>query len=114
MYEFGKIVLIPFPFTDLSSAKLRPALILSKTQKSKENVIVSFITSSIPSKIPPNCYLLKRNNKIFKDTGLKTDSLIRFDKIATLSKKIILGELGKIQKENLKTLKKTFLSNFGF
>ncbi|MEM3464070.1 MAG: type II toxin-antitoxin system PemK/MazF family toxin, partial [Candidatus Bathyarchaeia archaeon] len=41
----GKIVLIPFPFTDLTRTKLRPALVLFEGEK---DVIVAFISSRIP------------------------------------------------------------------
>jgi len=41
----GKIILIPFPFTDQSSSKRRPALILLER---KNDVVVAFISSRIP------------------------------------------------------------------
>ena len=47
MFNFGKIVLIPFPFTDLTSSKVRPALIISEQNNRSEDVIVAFITSNI-------------------------------------------------------------------
>ena len=40
----GKIVLIPFPFTDLSGSKVRPAIILSNNKKG-EDCLVAFISS---------------------------------------------------------------------
>lgn len=45
MYEFGKIVLVEFPFTDWSYKKLRPALIISKKPMGRD-VMVAFITCS--------------------------------------------------------------------
>ncbi|WP_144060554.1 hypothetical protein [Archaeoglobus sulfaticallidus] len=41
----GKIVSIPFPFTDLSALKFRPALVLYESNK---DVVVAFISSKIP------------------------------------------------------------------
>ncbi len=42
MYEFGKIVLVKFPFTDLSSSKVRPALIISNTGHKDLDIIWSY------------------------------------------------------------------------
>jgi len=41
----GKIVLVHFPFTDLSATKLRPALVI---HESDEDVVVAFISSRVP------------------------------------------------------------------
>ncbi len=41
----GKIVLVPFPFTDLTAAKLRPALVLFEGRR---DVVVAFISSRVP------------------------------------------------------------------
>ena len=114
MYEFGKIVLVPFPFTDLTSTKLRPALIISKTDKDAEDLIVCFITSRINDRPSSAEFLFKTYHKDFLQSGLKVDSVIRFNKIATLNKKLVLGELGAIPTESLNKLKKNFLSSFGF
>jgi mRNA interferase MazF len=43
----GKIVLIPFPFTDLTAAKLRPALVLFEGER---DIVVAFISSKVPDK----------------------------------------------------------------
>ena len=114
MYNFGTIVLIPFPFTDLSSSKVRPALIISKTRKNTEDMIVCFISSKRPKKLTNGEYLLKTSDQYFAQSGLKADSVFRFDKIATLNKKLALGEIGSLHQKTLHSLKKTFLEVFGF
>jgi len=43
----GKIVLVPFPFTDLTAAKLRPALVIHESER---DVIIAFISSKVPPK----------------------------------------------------------------
>lgn len=92
----GKIVLIPFPFTDLTAAKLRPALILFE---GKRDVVVAFISSRVPQKLSLTEILVKESHPEFVLTGLKMSSVIRLDKIATILKDFIVGEIGELGKE---------------
>ncbi len=110
MYDFGSIVLVPFPFTDLSAAKVRPALIVSKGDTSSRDVIVCFITSQETHSAQPHTLPLTPTAK----SGLKVLSTVRFDKIATLDRRIILGELGRMDARVLRTHRKKFLDVFGF
>lgn len=105
MYKEGSIVLVPFPFTDLSGNKVRPALILS-SKKNGDDITVCFISSQISK--TRNLYEIKiamKDSIDFKKTGLKSDSIIKVVKIATLDKKVILGELGLLNLRNMKTVK---------
>ena len=92
----GKVVLIPFPFTDLTTAKLRPALVI---YEGKRDVIVAFISSKISSESSDADILITKERAGFKRTGLKVDSVVRLDKIATVLKDLIVGELGELDKE---------------
>jgi len=89
----GKIVLIPFPFTDLTAAKLRPALVLFEGE---EDVVVAFISSRVPQSPILTDVLVNERHPEFKLTGLKGASVIRLDKVATILKDLILGEIGEI------------------
>jgi len=103
----GTIVLVPFPFTDLSGNKVRPCIVLYE-QKGGEDCVVTFISSVKRPK--QGIFDIKINAT--KLNGLKKDSLIKIDKLATLQKKIILGELGFVEAATMKTvdsrLKKLF------
>jgi len=105
----GKIVLIPFPFTDLSATKLRPALVLHEGDR---DVIVAFISSKITPEISSTDVIITQNHQEFPLTGLKVDSVIKLDKVATLSKNLIIGEIGeigpKLKDEVNKKLRKIF------
>lgn len=74
----GDIVLIPFPFTDLTGTKNRPALILAD---SDNDITVSFITTQLKWQEKFDIRLDPSNAN-----GLKKDSLIRLNKITTLKK----------------------------
>ncbi len=94
MFERGKIILVPFPFTNLSAQKVRPALIISKTVTA--DVIVLFISSKVDKPNQSAGVQLTQTDRNFSQTGLKVSSCIRCDKIATLDKRIGLGEIGKL------------------
>ncbi len=88
----GTIVLVPFPFTDLSGQKVRPALVVA-VSKGGEDCITAFISSvkSKKSRIFDVSVVASRSN------GLKANSVIDLEKLATLEKKIMLGEIGKLE-----------------
>jgi len=88
----GKIVLIPFPFTDLTAAKLRPALVLFEGER---DVVVAFISSKVPQSPTPTSIVVNEEHPEFKLTGLKGASVIGLDKVATISKDLIIGEMEK-------------------
>lgn len=89
----GKIVLIPFPFTDLSASKLRPALVI---HEGLSDVIVAFITT----RHNPSGVLIESSTPEFKQSGLQATSTVRLDKIATVKKTMILGEIGELGEKN--------------
>jgi len=89
----GKIVLIPFPFTDLTAAKLRPALVFFEGER---DVVVAFISSRVPQSPMPTDIIVGKEHPEFELTGLKVASVIKLDKVATISKDLILGEIGEI------------------
>lgn len=84
----GDIVLITFPFTDLSGSKLRPAVVLTDTSL---DLTVSFITTKIGWQEPTDILLTPTSTN-----GLRKPSLIRTSKIATLDKTLAKGLLGRL------------------
>lgn len=88
----GNIVLVPFPFTDLTASKIRPALVL---HEGRDDIVLSFISSRIPGgAVPPGFVLLDESHPEFEMSGLKTSSVVRLDKIATVLSSLVIGELG--------------------
>ena len=93
----GKIVLTPFPFTDLSKSKIRPALIVSSSLTSSADVILAFISTVFDaSNLSPTDELFLNTETDFAITGLKKSSVFKMDKIATLERSILLGEIGEV------------------
>ena len=92
----GDIVLITFPFTDLSGSKLRPAVVLADTNF---DITVSFITTQIGWQEPTDVSLTPNLTN-----GLRKKSLIRTSKIATLDKSLAKGLLGKLSQNEITIL----------
>ena len=92
----GDIVLITFPFTDLSGSKLRPAVILTDTNL---DLTVCFITTQIQWQESTDVLLLPNLTN-----RLKKQSLIRTSKIATLDRILVKGLLGKLTPNELAEL----------
>lgn len=90
----GAVVLTPFPFTDLSATKVRPAVVVSPADRPGEDVILAFISSVKPPTLLPTDLLIEASHPDFPRSGLKAASIVKCDKLATVQRRIILGELG--------------------
>ena len=90
----GDIVLVPFPFTNLLSDKVRPALVISV--KNDIDTTVAFISSVITENILKTELVLEKDHSDFPLTGLKKPSVFKTGKILTLEKEKILRRLGRI------------------
>jgi mRNA interferase MazF len=89
----GDIILVTFPFTNLSGSKLRPAVILFE---SNLDFTACFITTQIQWQEPTDVLLLPNQNN-----GLRKESLIRTNKIATIDRQLAKGLLGKLNNAEL-------------
>lgn len=90
------IILITFPFTDLSGSKLRPAVIIAETAL---DITVCFIWTQLHWQENTDVQLLAT-----AFNGLRKQSLIRTSKIATLDKVLAKGLLGKLNTNELTDL----------
>ena len=90
----GDVVVIRIPFTDLSSDKKRPALVIANL--GGEDLILCQITSK-----EQLTNFVKLTQKDFSTTNLDVNSFIRLDKIFTLDSKMIEYKIGKINQEKI-------------
>jgi len=108
MFNQGDILLVPLPFTDLSSQKRRPVIVLSNREYNDlaDDLIVAAVTSVIDQK--PNTILLSNYDMI--DGVLKVESCIRADKIYTLSQILVIKRFGKVRSEIISKVKERLLA----
>src|SRR5437016_2911481 len=91
----GKVVLVRFPFDDLSTAKVRPAVCLTDPIGLYRHVILAFITSRIPPDLLDSDFVLDMNQKDFSRTGLRVTSTVRSHRVMTVRTTIVRRELGR-------------------
>jgi len=92
----GDIVLVTFPFTDLTGSKLRPAVVLTETSL---DVTVCFITTQIGWQESTDVALNPSTV-----SGIRKQSLIRTSKIATIDKTLCKGLLGILTDKEMQEL----------
>ncbi len=84
----GDVLLITFPFTDLSGSKLRPAVVLAENDL---DLTVCFVTTQVGWQEPTDVLLAPSGLN-----GLKKKPLLRTNKIATLDRSLARGIIGKL------------------
>jgi mRNA interferase MazF len=89
----GDIVLVPFPNSDLTNGKLRPALVLYEDANENE-VTIAYISSKIPLVLSPCDVLVAKGTHSFEESGLMTNSVIKLNKIASIKSYLVAGLLG--------------------
>ena len=89
-----KVILVPFPFDDLTGTKVRPAVCLTEAVGAHRHVTLAFITSVVPAQLEPTDLLLESSGADFASTGLKVRSALRLHRMVTVSTAIIQRQLG--------------------
>lgn len=108
--ERGSVVLVPFPFTDLSAVKRRPALVISTDtyNAATGDVIIAQITSRVNSPPRPGDYRPKR----WREAGLLLPSLVRA-RITTLESSMLIRTLGLMSPEEMTAIDRALASALG-
>ena len=91
-----KIVLVPFPFDDLTANKVRPAVCLTDEIKPHNHLVLAFITSRISASASASDFVIDKSDADFATTGLKVSSTIRLHRLMTVTKSIVQRELGEL------------------
>jgi mRNA interferase MazF len=105
-FEAGSIILVNFPFTDLLSFKVRPALALATYG---EDVIILGIFSKVPELLQPTWIKIEQHEADFHKTGLKKTSIIKTEKITVIHQSLVKMEIGRLSPAWLTLVKKTLL-----
>ena len=109
-YEPFDVVVVPFPFTDSSNTKRRPALLLSQNNFGKEieHSVLAMITSQKNESWPLDCAI---KNK--KQSGLTAPSVVRM-KLFTLDNRFIIKKIGHLSKSDQNQVKQSLSKLFDY
>lgn len=91
-----RIVLVPFPFDDLTGTKVRPAICLTDEISTYRHVVIAFITSQISKADEPSDIPLLPSFPDFTLTGLKVPSAIRLHRLVTIPTSLMQRHLGNL------------------
>jgi mRNA interferase MazF len=100
----GTVILVNFPFTNLQSSKVRPALVLTKKG---DDVIILGIFSRVSGEIYNYWIIIDEFNPGFNQTGLKKTSIIKTEKITVVHQSLIKKEIGFISSDLMLQVKQT-------
>lgn len=101
-YSFGDIVLVPFPFTDQSAAKKRPAVVVSSSayHDTRPDLIIMAVTSQMR----PTSIIGEVHIRDWKGAGLIKPSVVK-PVITTIEASLVLRRLGRLEPQEQQSLR---------
>ncbi|MBI3623732.1 type II toxin-antitoxin system PemK/MazF family toxin [Candidatus Pacearchaeota archaeon] len=102
MIEQKDLLLVPFPFSDQSSRKVRPVIVISNDEfnQHSEDILVVGVTSNVSK----DKYSVKLDNKDLEEGKLLTNCIVKVENILRLDRGLIIKKIGKTNKEKLKEI----------
>jgi len=109
-YNFGDVVLVPFPFTDQTGGKKRPAVVVSSAtyNSARVDLILMAITSQTKAATAYGEVMVKEWQK----AGLLKPSVIK-PVLTTIEKRLVLRHLGQIEQSDRTTLQQALRAILG-
>lgn len=102
-YEFGDIVLVPFPFTDQSATKRRPAVVVSSQAYNRERP--DLIIMAVTSQLRPAAGIGEVTVREWQAAGLLKPSAIK-PVITTVERGLIIKRFGQLKDQDREALKR--------
>lgn len=103
-FNSGDIILVPFPFTDQSTSKKRPAVIISSPAYNTKRP--DLIIMAVTSQIKPTSIIGEVIIQEWEDAGLLKPSAIK-PVITTIEKNLVLKKMGQLKNDDLSELQKS-------
>lgn len=91
--------MVPFPFTDLSGRKRRPALVISPDSFDEQDLILCAITSRVPEDLSP--WEVQLRARDMADDRLPKKSMVKVGKLFTMHRGLVAGRFGVVKERKL-------------
>jgi mRNA-degrading endonuclease toxin of MazEF toxin-antitoxin module len=101
-YPTGSVVLVPFPFTDLSDRKRRPAMVISPEAFDDEDLVLCAITSRLPERFSEWEASLGAEDMV--EEKLPKRSVVKVGKLFTMHRSLIARRLGTVKEHKLEEI----------
>jgi len=108
--RFGDVVLVPFPFTDQSDQKKRPAVVVSSTAYHRERA--DLILMAVTSQVRASPAVGEAAIVGWQMAGLLKPSVLK-PILFTLERGLILRKLGRLQQQDFESLRHSLKSILG-
>jgi len=110
-FSFGDVVLVPFPFTDQTGAKKRPAVVVSSSayNTGRRDIVIAAITSQVRRPLPFGETMVTD----WQSAGLVKASVIKQPVFATIEQGLVIRTLGKLAAADAKPLNKLLAQLLG-
>lgn len=105
-YNRGAIILLPFPFSDQTSAKIRPAVVVSPRYPSDDLLVVA--VTSVGETLRPGEFAIQ----LWRESGLIHPSFIK-RAVASIASNLVRKQLGQLRESDLKRLNESICLWFG-
>jgi mRNA interferase MazF len=102
----GSVVLVPFPFSDLSQSKIRPALVLANAERG------DWILCQITSRPYADQRAIQLDEADFVGGGLELTSYVRPGKLFTANEALMIETVGQLRPDKLRVILKAVAGLF--
>ena len=101
-FGFGDVVLVPFPFTDQSGTKKRPAVVVSSHgyNLNRRDIVIMAITSQVRTPLGYGEALVAD----WQGAGLVKESVLK-PVVATIEQTLVLRVIGRLSETDIKSLR---------
>lgn len=107
-YKKWEVILVPFPFTDLSSTKRRPALVVSPdSYNQNRDLVIAYLTSQLNTSARLGDYKLQK----WRESNLPKPSMVRM-KFATIEKSIVIKKIGELESIDYEKIEENIINFF--